>query len=190
MSTHDIQAAAYQARAHAEHAGATHLHLPVAKILHWTLAVFVMLLVTSGVVMKQLGEGPVSEQLYTLHKSAGAMALLLIVTRLFYRLWASITGRWRSGAGSQAIHYVLYVAMLLVPLLGWAGVSDYGARGIVFGYSLPMILPEGAGYADTLFAAHAWLSFALLALVTIHIGVAVEDYVMRGRTAVHAAHGP
>ena len=171
-------------------AGPVRIHLPVAKILHWSLAVFVMLLVTSGIVMKQLGEGPVSDQLYTLHKTAGATALLLIVLRIAYRLWASITGRWRSGAGSQAIHYILYVAMLLVPLLGWAGVSDFGARGIVFGYSLPMIWPEGAGYADRLFAAHAWLSFGLLALVTVHIGVAVEDYVMRGRAAAHAMREP
>jgi cytochrome b561 len=186
MSTPDIHAAPHQADMHgATFAGTARMHLPVAKVLHWSLAVLVMLLVMSGIVMKQLGEGLVSQQLYTLHKTVGAIALLLIITRVAYRLWASITGRWRNGAGSQAIHYILYVAMLLVPLLGWAGVSDYGARGIVFGYSLPMIWPEGAGYAEKLFAAHAWLSFGLLALVTIHIGVAVEDYVMRGRASAH-----
>lgn len=191
MSTPDIHVGAQKTDMHsATFAGPARIHLPVAKALHWSLAVFVMLLVTSGVVMKQLGEGLVSQQLYTLHKTVGAMALLLIVMRIAYRLWASITGRWRSGAGSQAIHYILYVAMLLVPLLGWAGVSDYGARGIVFGYSLPMIWPEGAGYAEKLFAAHAWLSFGLLALVTIHIGVAVEDYVMRGKAAAHTLREP
>jgi cytochrome b561 len=182
-----VSKAADQTRTLAALAGPVRIHLPVAKILHWTLAAFVMLLVMSGIVMKQLGEGPVSQQLYTLHKSAGAIALLLVVMRIAYRLWTSITGRWRSGSGSQAIHFVLYVAMLLVPLLGWAGVSDYGARGIVFGYALPLIWPEGAGFADTLFAAHAWLSFGLLALVTIHIGVAVEDYVMRGKAAARLA---
>lgn len=168
-------------------AGLVRIHLPFAKALHWSLALLIMLLVGSGVVMKQLGEGPVSVQLYTLHKSVGALVLALVVLRIVYRLWASVTGRWRSGAGSQAIHYVLYVAMLLVPLLGWAGVSDFGARGILFGYSLPMIWPEGAGYADMLFAAHAWLSFGLLALVTVHIGVALEDYVMRGRAGSQAS---
>ncbi|MFM9972945.1 MAG: cytochrome b [Beijerinckiaceae bacterium] len=187
MSTPDSHLV-HQLDAHADAlTGPVRIHLPVAKFLHWALAVVVVMLVTSGIVMKQLGEGPVSDQLYTLHKTAGATALLLIVLRIVYRLAASIAGRWRSGAGSQAIHYILYVAMLLVPLLGWAGVSDFGARGIVFGYSLPMIWPEGAGYADRLFAAHAYLSFGLLALVAVHIGVAIEDYVMRGRAAARLA---
>lgn len=159
------------------------IHLPLAKVLHWSVVVLVMFLVISGIVMKQLGEGPVSMQLYTLHKTAGALALLLIVLRLAYRLWTTMTGRWHRGAGSNRVHMILYVAMLAVTLLGWAGVSDFGARGIVFGHELPKIWPEGAGYANLLFAAHAYLAFSLLALVVIHIGIAVEDYVMRGAKA-------
>lgn len=155
-------------------------HLPVAKFLHWTVVAFVMVLVASGVVMKQLGEGPVSEQLYTLHKTAGALAFLLVAIRAGYRLWAMLSDRWRKGAGSHAIHAVLYAVLLLVPLLGWAGVSDYGAREIAFGLSLPMILAEGAGYSDGLFMAHAYLAFGLLALVIVHVGIALEHFVMRG----------
>jgi cytochrome b561 len=69
---------------------------------------------------------------------------------------------------------------VVVPLIGWAGISDFGAREIMPGYSLPAIWPERAGYADLLFKLHAYLAFALLALVAVHIGVAMQDYMMRG----------
>jgi cytochrome b561 len=63
-----------------------------------------------------------------------------------------------------------------VPLLGWAGISDFGAREIFPGYSLPPIWPEGTGYDMLLLQFHAYFAFGLLALVALHIGIAMEDY--------------
>ncbi len=39
---------------------------------------------------------------------------------------------------------------------------------------------EGTGYAGLLFSAHAWLAFGLIALVAVHIGIALNDYIQRG----------
>jgi cytochrome b561 len=154
---------------------------PISKVLHWLTAGLVALLVITGVTMKQIGEGPAADQLYTLHKTIGALALFIIVSRLAYRVGAMLRGRWRRSSGEHAIHAVLYAVMLIVPLFGWAGVSDFGVRGILFDYSLPAIWPEGAGYADALFAAHAYAAFGFLALVSLHIGIAMDHYVKRGR---------
>ena len=74
------------------------------------------------------------------------------------------------------LHWTLYGVVVLVPLLGWAGISDFGAREIFPGYSLPPIWPEGAGYDSMLLQWHAYFAFALLALVALHIGVAIQDY--------------
>ncbi|MGL4974576.1 MAG: cytochrome b, partial [Bosea sp. (in: a-proteobacteria)] len=147
------------------------------------MAGFVLLLVFSGVVMKQLGEGALSMELYTLHKSMGALALVLVLARIVYRTVARVRNRWNKASGAHAVHIVLYVAMIVVPLFGWAGVSDFGARGVYFGFQLPMIWPEGTGYASALFAAHAYAAFGMLALVGVHIGIAVEDFVTRGTSA-------
>ena len=73
-----------------------------------------------------------------------------------------------------------------VPLLGWAGISDFGAREIFLGYSLPAIWPEGAGYDALLLEWHAYFAFGLLALVALHIGVAIHDYM----TNEWSAHRP
>ncbi len=150
-----------------------------ARLMHWLIAAFVLMLVMTGVIMKQMLPGPLADNIYVLHKFSGALAFGLIVLRLGYRIMARLTGRWLRASGGQAVHRVLYGVMLLVPLLGWAGVSDYGARSLWFGLSLPAIWPEGAGYADMLFLAHACLAFGLLALVVIHIGIALDTYIHR-----------
>ena len=153
----------------------------LAKVFHWLTAGLVVLMVSSGVLMKQLGGGSVADTLFSLHKLTGALTLLLVLLRVGYRIGAREPG-WRTNSHRRpTLHWILYGVVILVPLLGWAGISDYGARAIFFGYSLPAIWPEGAGYSDLLFSMHGYLAFGLLALVAVHIGVALQDYMMRAR---------
>ena len=46
----------------------------LSKLLHWLTAAMVLAMFITGVVMKQLGEGPLADVLYTLHKMAGVGA--------------------------------------------------------------------------------------------------------------------
>ena len=152
-----------------------------AKVFHWLTAALVLALVASGVIMKQLGDGPVADVLFAVHKLTGALTLMVVLVRLSYRL----TGRDSSATASYrrpTVHFMLYATIVAVPLLGWAGISDFGAREIFFGYSLPAIWPYGAGYADLLLEMHAYLAFAMLALVALHIGNALHDYIVRARS--------
>jgi hypothetical protein len=70
---------------------------------------------------------------------------------------------------------LLYAVVLVVPLLGWAGISDFGAREIALGIVLPAIWPQGASYDEPLLGTQAYAAFVLLALVVLHIGLAVPD---------------
>jgi cytochrome b561 len=151
-----------------------------AKAFHWATAGLVLALVASGVVAKQLSEGAVADMLFSLHKLFGALTLTVVLIRLSYRftgLETAATASYRH----PVVHWMLYGIIIAVPLLGWAGVSDFGSREIFPGYSLPAIWPEGAGYADLMLALHAYLAFAMLALVALHIGNALHDYMMRAR---------
>jgi cytochrome b561 len=157
-----------------------HYRLP-AQLFHWATAVLVLLLVSSGVIARQLNDGPVADLLFSLHKLTGALTLMVILSRLGYRLsQRNPDGRMRSDS-RPVVHRILYVAVILVPLLGWAGISDFGSREIFPGYSLPPIWPEGAGFADLFLTLHAYFAFGLLALVALHIGVAMQDYMTRAR---------
>lgn len=147
-----------------------------AKVLHWITAAMIFCMFGSGVIAKQLGGGAVADILMSLHKLTGALTLVLIVARLVYR-WTRPIPEWRLHAHRRpALHWTLYAIACLVPLLGWAGISDFGAREIFLGYSLPKIWPEGAGYDMLLLEWHAYFAFALLALVALHIAVAIQDY--------------
>lgn len=147
-----------------------------AKVLHWITAVLVFCMFAFGVIAKQLGGGVVADMLMSLHKLTGVMTLVVVLLRLAYRATWSMP-EWRlQGHRRPILHWTLYAAVILVPLLGWAGVSDFGAREIFPGFSLPGIWPEGAGYDGMLLQWHAYFAFTLLALVALHIGIAIQDY--------------
>jgi len=157
--------------------------LPLAaQILHWLTAVLVIGLFGSGVMMTQLGGGPLADLLYLTHKTAGAGLFCLVLVRLCYRLVAQVTARWQPGVASHPVHAILYLGLLVVPLIGWAGTSGYGARELLFGLELPAFWPWAADHAQLLLASHAWLAFGLIALVVVHIGLAIGGYLASGTT--------
>jgi cytochrome b561 len=157
-----------------------------AKVMHWITAGLVFLMFASGVIAKQLGDGVISDTLFSLHKLTGALTLVIVMLRILYRILRAMP-EWQLAPHRRPIlHWTLYGVAVLVPLLGWAGISDFGSREIFPGFSLPAIWPEGAGYDALLLEWHAYLAFGLLALVALHIGVAVHDYM----TNEWSAHRP
>jgi cytochrome b561 len=157
-----------------------------ARIFHWVTAVLVLFMVASGVTMKQLGSGPVADALFSIHKTTGVLVLSVVILRFLYRIVMPDLGSDREDYRWPLLHWVLYGALIAMPLLGWAGISDFGSRGIVFGYELPAIWPEGAGYFEILLETHAYLAFGMLALVALHIGIAMQDHMMRARDATQS----
>ena len=155
-----------------------------AKVFHWVTAVLVLFMVTSGVTMKQLGSGPVADTLFSIHKTTGVLVLAVVLLRMLNRIVMPDPGSDRENYRRPLLHWTLYSALIAMPLLGWAGISDFGSRGILFGYELPAIWPQGAGWADFLLETHAYLAFGMLALVALHIGIAMQDHMMRARDAM------
>ena len=153
-----------------------------AKVFHWLTAVLVLVMVCSGVIGKQLDGGGVSDALMELHKTTGVLTLCVVLMRLAYRLMSHDWAVSTQSNKRPVIHWTLYAVIVCLPLLGWAGASDFGARDILFGYALPAIWPEGSGYGDVLLRLHAYLAFTLLGLVTLHIGLAMQDYMTRARS--------
>jgi len=155
----------------------------VARVLHWSTAILVLVMFCVGILMKEVGSGPWADALMTFHKTTGFALLLLVVARLAYRVFQRLSGRWSRSAGGRAAHRILYGMLVAIPLLGLAGVSDFGAREIYGGLSLPAIWPQGAGYADELFRGHAILAFSLIGLVALHICLALDDYIRQAPAA-------
>jgi cytochrome b561 len=149
-----------------------------AKVFHWVTVALVFFMVASGVTATQLGDGPVADALLKLHRLTGALTLALILVRLGYRLMRAMPRPPLQSWTRPLLHGTLYGIIILVPLLGWAGASDFGHTEIPFGLELPPILPAGTGWGDLLVRYHAYVAFALLALVALHIGAAMHDYML------------
>jgi cytochrome b561 len=154
-----------------------------ARIFHWVTAFLVLCMVSSGVIMKQLGDGALADLLFNIHKTTGVLTLVVVLLRFVYRVLLPEPSAQSGHYRWPLLHWVLYGALISMPLLGWAGISDFGSRGILFGLELPAIWPEGAGYADLLLEAHVYLAFGMLALVALHIGIAMQDHMTRAHEA-------
>jgi cytochrome b561 len=152
-----------------------------AKVFHWITAALVLFMVTSGLMMTQLGSGGWADTLFGLHKTTGVATLAVVLLRLCYRLFWPEPATHGESYRRPTLHWMLYAALIMMPLLGWAGISAFGSRGVLFGLELPAIWPEGSPYADLLLQLHAYLAFGMLALVALHVGIAIQDHMLRAR---------
>ena len=135
--------------------------------------------------MNNVPSGPVQNTLFDLHRSFGALILLLVLIRLPYRLFAGAPPpepglpRWQIGL-SHAVHWLLYLFLIAMPIVGWVGTSAYGAPITVFWlFQLPEIVAKNEALAETLLDAHATAGLIMGGLVVIHIAAALYHRFIR-----------
>jgi cytochrome b561 len=158
---------------------------PLAKLLHWMVALLVVALIVVGLLLGELPEGPVQNMAYDLHRSVGVLVFLLMVLRLANRL---ISGAPSPEPGlksweriiSSAVHHLLYVLLLVQPILGWVATSAYGARMSFFWlFELPMATAKNEDLAEALFMAHSRMGYAIAGLAAVHVAGALQHYLFR-----------
>ncbi len=152
------------------------------KLLHWVIALLVLPQLAVGLYMVWRGGvtnfDATTNQLYTAHKTFGAIILLLVVARVILRL--------RRGAPapepsldrlkivvSESVHGMLYLLLLVVPLLGWFGASAYDARGILGGFQLPALLAKNSALGEAILKYHGYAAILMALLIAMHIGAAL-----------------
>lgn len=177
-------------RRHTERPVQTDLvYSPVARLLHWLTVVFVAILIPVGLYMVMRGKATnfdaLTNTLYSGHKLAGFTLLWIVVLRLAYRFSNGAppdepTLEWWQKAASHLTHWGLYGLLLAVPLLGWYGVSLYGALGTFGGYNLPSIAAQDQKSAEFVFLLHFWGAMLMLAAIGAHVGAAIYHHFIRG----------
>jgi len=79
----------------------------------------------------------------------------------------------------KSVHGLLYIAMIAFPLTG-IGMSMMGGRKVlVFGHALPALLPKNESIAKILYTSHVWISYAIIALVSMHVLGALFHHFVR-----------
>ena len=154
------------------------------RLLHWLMAICILAMLFIGVAMVSTVM-PKYLTLVSIHKPLGIAILVLALVRLVVRL--------RYGAPSlpadlpepmklaaQLSHYVLYLLMIGMPLIGWAMLSAAAYPVVLFGgVRLPPILPQSDSLHALLWNAHYYLAFAFFAVILLHIAAALFHALVR-----------
>ncbi len=156
-----------------------------AKFFHWLSAATILTAIVLGFAMLESDPGPRQNQFYDLHRSFGFLILLLTAARLSWRLYSPpppmVAGLpvWQERA-ARVTHAALYILLLVMPFVGWAGTSAFGARISIFGlFDLPMILEKDEAVSKVLLPLHGALGLTLCALLFMHIGAALFHHFVR-----------
>jgi cytochrome b561 len=159
---------------------------PTSKLLHWLIAACVLTTAPVAILMVRIGEGPVQNTLYNLHKSLGVLILVLMVLRLINRLVAGAPvpdpkiEPWQHTV-SSIVHGSLYVLLLAMPVVGYFANSAYGASTPFFGlFDLPPIVGHNEALSTQLFAIHRWTGWLVILLALMHIGAALQHHFIHG----------
>ncbi len=159
---------------------------PLARALHWLLALALVGNFALGLYMADLPFSPARLQYYSWHKWAGVLVLAFSAVRLLTRLMApppalpvaieTAMPAWQRWA-HHATHHSLYALFFAVPLVGWAYSSAAGFPIVLFGlWQLPDFVPVSESLADVLKALHELSAFAMASLVLLHIGGALKHH--------------
>jgi cytochrome b561 len=107
---------------------------------------------------------------------------LLLWLRLAWRLIHPVPSLpatmkvWEKKA-AHAVHFLLYVLMVAVPVSGWLFSSASGVQVVLFGMlPLPDLLDKDKALADSLKAVHFALNKSLIAIVLIHAAAALKHH--------------
>lgn len=159
----------------------------VQVILHWMIAILIVTMIGLGLFMVQLpkeselppGQESVRAFWFLLHKSLGMTVAMLIVLRVGWRLMhkapllPDYVRTWQKRA-SAAVHGLLYVLMIGVPLTGYmqSMFSKYDTK--FWGIVMPRLAEADVAMREKFSDLHEILVFTLIAVLFIHIGAALK----------------
>lgn len=157
-----------------------------ARLFHWLTAIVVLMLLPVGALMVQDGlPRALQNTLFIAHKNVGTLVLLLVIARLIYR--------WRNPPelapvplpriqefAAQMTHVGLYALLLIMPLAGYVRVRAGGFPiESLDALGIPALVPRSDALAETAKMVHYYGSYAIAALVIMHVGAAAFHGIVR-----------
>ncbi|MGF6639607.1 cytochrome b561 [Paraburkholderia sp. MM5496-R1] len=161
-----------------------------AMLLHWIIAVLVIGNVVLGLSADSLPDDWVRPVIDT-HKSIGITVLCLVLLRILWRVshrpppLPADFPAWERRAAHVA-HFVLYLLMIGLPLSGWLHDSAWKDAATHpmrlfnlfpwprIGYVTRLDPALKESLHDRFGALHAWLGYALYAMLLMHVGGALK----------------
>lgn len=156
----------------------------VAIALHWLMALLLTALIVLGLYMITLPDAGFDRKKITLiifHKEYGILVLGLAALRLAWRIGNILPALvenlpdWQKVA-ARFVHLSFYGLMFALPITGWLMSSAAGIPVYFFGWNLPDYIAADEHIFRALIEVHKWLSYALIACLTVHAGAALRHH--------------
>jgi cytochrome b561/polyisoprenoid-binding protein YceI len=158
----------------------------VTKTFHWLTAIGILTMIPMGFVAVNLPAG--SEQeiadkiwLFSLHKTAGVTLFFIALARIIWAVTqakpvALHPDRRRETFAAEVVHWMLYGALVFVPLSGWlhhAALDGFAPIWWPFGQNLPLV-PKSNSVATLFAGMHFLFILVLVASLAAHISGALK----------------
>ena len=157
-----------------------------AKALHWLIVALLIAQFIFAWTMPHIGRTVPVSTLIDLHVWFGVSILLVAVVRLAVRATHGEPEPedglppWQHQS-ARMMHWLLYVLLFVVPILGWMNASWRGMTVSFFGlFELPKLMATRApGWGWTGDVHGLLANYAMLALVGLHVTAGLYHYFIR-----------
>jgi cytochrome b561 len=156
-----------------------------ARLFHWLTVALLLIIIPLGVVMGDLPRGTLQNTAFTAHESLGLTVLGLTVLRLGWRLTHPVPPPSSDLSsiemlGSAGVHWLLYLVLIVMPLMGYFSLAFSGIDLHYFGLLLvPEPVTQDKETGKFFLAVHASLQWAVYGLALIHVGAALHHHFVR-----------
>jgi cytochrome b561 len=161
----------------------------VTKLLHWLIAVLVLMMLAVGFFMDDLPK-EYKGVVYNLHKLTGLTVLFLMLVSI---VWSFFNVRPEHPHGmprwqhyvSRIVQILLSICLIAMPLVGWIGSSSANKAPHIGDLVLKLPISENKELIEQMFDIHETLAIVILILVSVHMLAAlyhhyiVKDDVLR-----------
>ncbi|MCF2947831.1 cytochrome b [Paraglaciecola aquimarina] len=150
----------------------------ISVINHWLIAVLVIVMLFLGLSLEFADLGSQKRNMLSLHKSLGAIVLILGTWRVLWRVFNGFPARnfaikhWQQNA-AKFTHILLLLSLIIMPLSGYVMTEAAGRPVNVFMlFSLPPI-PDSRYLKEVAELIHSICAYSICGLLIAHIGGAL-----------------
>lgn len=157
----------------------------VAKFFHWLVVALLIAQYAIGSIMPHIGRKTQDEGWVHWHFLVGAVILLVIVLRFAWRLVTPTPAPAANSPWERKLalftHWMLYILVFVLTVLGWAAANARGWTVMLFGIMpLPQIAPNGSAWGHEAGDIHNILIYVLLGFIALHLAGALKHQLMDG----------
>ncbi|HAQ35093.1 MAG: cytochrome B [Maricaulis sp.] len=174
----------------------TNRYTSVAILLHWTIAILIVMLIfvgwRAGDMAEALRAGSTEftiddvRLVFNWHKTFGLLVLALSLFRLVWRFMNPVPAMpegmkpWEKTV-ARLTHFAFYVLIIGMPILGWLTASASTAPSFLFNnpdLPIPEIAPDNQTLHEVTEFLHGRGAWVIIVLLVLHAGAAIKHHVI------------